>query len=291
MLGRLTLLATGLLLAIGGAAVAAPAPHFAAPVERARGSTSRAPSISQGSRGAPRPAPLSRGGTGTLGQYYGRTPSARQSPGSYPYYLAPYYNGFLFSPFYNDPFFDDGFYSDYWGQPYPPDYYSREGWSKRGNVELHVDPKDVEVIVDGIPTANSGRAVLDLPSGPHHIEIRRAGYQPWVLELDVKQGVRYRLDQRLERLPTTEEQGDANRPPGTQWGAVRLNVQPEDAIVGIDGRLLGMASLLHGSQALRHIPLGRHTLRFTRPGYRPVERQIDVTADRPAEVTLELQRG
>lgn len=300
MLRQLIQACAGLVVAVAvaGAAVAAPAPHFAAPSRGGRGSLGRSPAPSLGGRGslsrppAPsgRAAPLPRGGPGTLGQYYGRSPSVRSVPRSYPYYPIPYYDGFYASPFFFDPFFYDGFYPGYWDQSYGPGYYLEEGWSNRGNVQLHVDPKDVEVIVDGIPSANSGRAILNLPSGVHHFEIRRSGYRPWVLDLDVKQGVRYRLDQRLERLSKEEQESGVDRTAGRQVGELRLNVKPIDTIVDMDGRLLGMADLLHGSQTLRHIPPGPHTLRFTHPGYQAIEKQIDVTPDHPTEVTIDLQR-
>src|SRR5205823_5425373 len=133
-----------------------------------------------------------------------------------PFYFDPYYG----SPFFYDPYF-----------PGQPGYYSagsrsEDEWSKRGNVQLHVDPKDVEVIVDGIPTAKGGRAVLNLPTGMHHIEIERAGYQTWYTDLDVKQGIRYMLEQRLERLPKEERQADANHSRDRRTGELRLEVQP-----------------------------------------------------------------
>jgi hypothetical protein len=171
-----------------------------------------------------------------------------------------------------------------------PGYAAGDEWSKGGNVELHVDPKDVEVIVDGIPTARSGRAVLSLPSGVHHIEVLKSGYRPWTLDLDVQQGIRYRLDQRLERLSKEEQARGADRPATIGGGELRLTIRPSDAIVDLDGRLLGMADLLRDSKALRDIPLGRHTLRITRPGYKTMEREIEVTAARPTEVSVDLER-
>jgi hypothetical protein len=297
-------------VAVAGAAVAAPGSHFGG----ARGGGGAfGGSSSRGGRGslsgspAPsaRPRNVPRGGPGTLGQFYGRSPSTPRSSRSYPYYLVPYnpyYDGFYGSPFYYDPFFYNGFYPDYGNQAYGgfypdygnqsygPGYSSPEEWSKRGNVELHVDPKDVEVIVDGIPSAHSGRAVLNLPTGLHHFEIVHPGYRPWVVDLDIKQGVRYRLDQRLERLPKEEQESGADRPPSSRAGELRLKVQPTDTIVNMDGRLLGMVDLLRGSQALHRIPPGTHTLRFSHPGYKTVEKEIEVTPDHPTEVSVDLER-
>ena len=276
-------------LAVAGAAVAAAAPssHSGADARGGPGTLGRSPAPSVRSRNVP------RGGSGTLGQFYGRSPSASRVPRSYPYYPVPYhpyYDGFYGSSFSYDPFFYDPFYSDFWNQSYAPGYSSADEWSKRGNVQLQVDPKDVEVMVDGIPSARSGRAVLNLPAGMHHVEITHPGYRPWVLDLDVQQGVRYRLEQHLERLSKEEQESGADRPTTRRVGELRLNVRPADTIIDLDGRLLGMADLLRGSEALRRLPLGRHTLRFSHLSYKTVEKEIDITADRPTEVSVDLQR-
>ena len=69
-----------------------------------------------------------------------------------------------------------------------------------------------------------------------------------------------------------------------------LDVKPEGAIVDLDGRLLGLSSLLEGTQALRRIPVGRHTLRISMSGYRTAERDFEVTASRPTELKIALER-
>lgn len=271
-------LGAGLSVASGAFAAAVPAPRGGT------GGFSRPAPV-----GAPRsPSPQPRGGPGTLGGYLHRPPSVSGKRG--PYYPGGYYRGGYYAPFYYDPFYYDPFFaggSGYYG------YGSRSeaDWSKRGNVQLHVDPKDVEVIVDGIPSAKGGRAVLDLPTGLHHIEIQRSGYRPWSVDLDVKQGVRYLLEQRLEKLPKEErQQEESSRSSRRRTGELRLDVQPSDAIVDIDGRFLGMANLLQDSTTLRLLPAGHHKLRFSRPGYRTVEREVDVSPDHPAALSVRLER-
>jgi hypothetical protein len=305
MLRSVLLLCAGLLLASGA--------HAAPALGGRGGSFGRAPGPSVRSAGRPgsysaasaRPGAVPRGGPGTLGSYLGRPPSSphHRHPGSYypgyyypgyfypGYYYPGGYGGSLVYPYFYDPYFYPG--TGYFS--YGPDYSPAEDWSSRGNVQLHIDPKDVEVTVDGIPTANSGRAVLSLPTGVHHFVITHPGYRPWTVDLDVQQGVQYRLTQRLERLSEEEPQSGAGAPasqgapPAGGLGELRLTVRPADTIVHMDGRLLGMADLLQNSLALHTIPLGRHILRFTRPGYQTVERQIDITADRPAEVSVDLK--
>lgn len=269
------MLLVGACLAAAGAAVAGPAPL---------------PRGGPGTLGTT-PAPRLRGGPGTLGGFMNRRPSLERfrRPSVFfggGYYGSRYYNRF----YYLDPFVYDPFYFDAWGSPYQSDYGAADDWSRRGNVQLHVDPKDVEVIVDGIPSAKGGRAVLSLPAGKHQIEIVRRGYRPWRLDLDVQQGVRYRLEQDLERLPKEEQDSGADLPSSRRVGELRLDIRPADAILDLDGRLLGMADLLRGSAALRRIPLGRHQLRVSRPGYKTVDREIVVSPERPTEVSVELER-
>jgi len=282
------LLTAGLTTASGAFAAAVPAPRGGT------GGFSRSMPV-----GAPRPpSPQPRGGPGTLGGYLQRPPSVHGNRGGYypggyypGRYYAPYYYPYYYYPFYGSPFVYDPYFagpSGYYGSGYG----SEADWSKRGNVQLHVDPKDVEVIVDGIPSAKGGRAVLNLPTGLHHVEIQRSGYRPWSIDLDVKQGVRYLLEQRLERLPAEEQQQEeSSRSPTRPTGELRLDVEPSDAIVDMDGRFLGMANLLHDSATLRRLPAGRHKLRFSRPDYKSVEREVDVTPDQPAALSVRLERG
>jgi hypothetical protein len=264
-----------------GAIVAAAGSAIAGPATQPRGGSSTLGRA---------PAPQPRGGRGSLGGYLQRRPSTDRFRGRGPSSRGLYYPGFYYDPFFYSPFYADPFFYDRWGSYYSRGYRSEDGWPDRGNVALLVEPRDVEVIVDGIPSAKGGRAVLSLPTGPHHIEIRRSGYRTWALDLDVKQGVRYRLEQRLERVPKGEKEEDTDSSSVRTAGELRLDVQPSDAFVDLEGRFLGMASLLRDSAALRRIPIGHHTLRFRREGYRTVERAIDVTSDRPAEVRVELER-
>jgi hypothetical protein len=120
--------------------------------------------------------------------------------------------------------------------------------------------------------------------------VTRSGYEPWSTELVVRQGIRYRVEQRLER-----RRGDASGArrddaiPPRLTGELLLDVAPDDAIASLDGRLLGAVSLLRGGVALRTIPVGRHTLELRRPGYRTLTREIDLDAREPLRLKLALE--
>jgi len=57
-----------------------------------------------------------------------------------------------------------------------------------GSLRLEVDPKDAEVFVDGyyagiVDEFDGHFQKLDLIPGPHHVEIRRPGYEPLVFDI------------------------------------------------------------------------------------------------------------
>jgi hypothetical protein len=188
-----------------------------------------------------------------------------------PYYAAPFYSPFSPYGWGYDPYSGVFGYSDWYTEgryqtPPQPEQAPRsdeEEWPEqsRGNVVLHFEPRDVEVRINDIVTTHDGWAVLNLPTGTYRVEVSRKGYRTWATELVVRQGIRYRLEQRLERLRPGDEdlQADASPPP-TLVGALALDVQPEEAIATLDGRLLGVVSLLRSGAALQTIPVGRHKL-------------------------------
>jgi hypothetical protein len=109
------------------------------------------------------------------------------------------------------------------------------------------------------------------------------------MDLDVKPGVRYRMEQRLERLPKAVKE-EEHRSAGRTTGELRLDVAPADAFVDLDGRSLRMASPRRSSAALHHLPIGHHTRRFRREVYRTAESEVDVTINRPAGLRVQLER-
>src|SRR5262249_46716080 len=98
-------------------------------------------------------------------------------------------------------------------------------------------------------------------------------------------------EHRMEPLPEEEHGTDADRMDRYHFGELTLNVQPADTMVDLDGRFLGMVDMLGGSQALRRIPVGRHSLRFRRAGYQTVERGIYLIPGRPVSVKLSLEKA
>jgi hypothetical protein len=122
------------------------------------------------------------------------------------------------------------------------------------------------------------------------VVVARKGYRPWVTDLVVSQGVRYRLEQRLERLKPGEPGAIENGPTPLLAGEIVLDVTPDDAIATLDGRLLGLVNLLREGVALRSIPVGEHVVKLERPGYRTVERKVTVQAREPVRFSVRMEK-
>jgi hypothetical protein len=224
--------------------------------------------------GTPRPGG-DHGGRGRRGGYY-------YDPYYDPFYGSYYGFGYGLFP-YGGPFDAYDYYSNrsVYG-PYDRDVRgdSRDE-SRRGNIELRIEPRDVDVYVDGVLETRDGRAVLNLPTGRYRLEFVRPGYRPEAVDLEVTQGVSYRVQRRLERL-----RGEAAEEPRdlADRGELRLDVKPHDAIVYLDGRAMGFAGDLRDSMALRRLAPGRHTLEARKPGYATLRREVVISPVQAAEV-------
>lgn len=216
------------------------------------------------------------------------------------YYAAPFYSPFSFGYYPYDGAFS---YYDWYTGPYrqysDPGRYDtgrrdeadedRRPLRGPGNLELDVEPRDVEVRIDGVLATRDGHASLDLPTGTYRLEVTRPGYKPFETEVVVRQGIRYSVETRLEPLPG--EEGRQQRGPAPRLaGELVLDVTPDDTIATLDGRLLGVVNLLRGSAALRSVPVGHHKLELSRPGYRTVTRDITVDAREPLKLTVRMEK-
>jgi hypothetical protein len=95
-----------------------------------------------------------------------------------------------------------------------------------------------------------------------------------------------RDDPRYEnRRDRDEDQGEDDRD-DADAGTLRLDLKPSDASVYVDGEFRGSGRRVEN---LRLAP-GRHRIEVVRPGYRTVEREIDVRAGENSRVEIELGR-
>jgi hypothetical protein len=85
-----------------------------------------------------------------------------------------------------------------------------------------------------------------------------------------------------DREASSDERGEDVRGSGDR----RLDVRPDDASVYLDDRFLGSARELRTLA----LPPGPHRVEVVRPGFRTVERTVQVRPDAPATVVVELTR-
>ena len=67
---------------------------------------------------------------------------------------------------------------------------------------------------------------------------------------------------------------------------VRISAWPLDASIYVDGEFRGTAREV----TVLRLPAGRHRIEVVRPGFRPVEREVEVGAGETRELRLRLQR-
>ena len=303
------------LVLASGAVLAAPA-HRSAPAPRSAPGARSAPAPRGGGmsraavpRGTATRAPV--GGRGTAngtarygygyGGYYG---------GGYPYYGYPYYGYPCYG--WGWPYWG-GYYG--WGYPYfglSFGAYYGDGYVDGGGgayapsgpvvVETDVSPSKAEVLLDGVSAGsakdfNGTWDELRVEPGRHTITFRKDGYKSLTVVFDAAPGGHYRFDQQLakgegeDRIDQTA--GTENPPPHPQGGAarglLRIRVQPDDAVVYLDGAYLGTGFELAGMHGALSVGQGEHTVEVTRPGFKGDSRKILVGNEGQAilDVTLE----
>ena len=267
-----------------------------------------------------------RAGTGTgfrrgSGSYYYGSPFYRSRYYGYGYYGSPYYGGWGigYSPYY---------YSGYYG--YSPYYYGGRGYGNRaGAVRVLVEPNETRVYVDGYyaGVADDFDGIfqrLHLAPGRHDISLRLDGYRTQNFKLYVPYDHTIKIHHKMAPgSPTDVSEETLGRPEDVtdlgregrygrydgddedgfevedredddlgrgnargEVGTLRLTVEPSDASVYVDGAFRGTGRL----RSLR-LPAGPHRIEVVRPGYRTLEREVDVRPGREVEVRFDLERS
>jgi hypothetical protein len=253
-----------------------------------------------------------RGGRGGV-SYYGSPYWG--DPYRYSWY-GPRYYGWNFGYSGYSPYY----YSGYYG--YSP-YYHRYRADRAGALRILVEPNKTRVYVDGYYAgiADDFDGIfqrLHLSPGRHDISLRLEGYRTHNLKIyvpydhtikvhhDMMQGAsgestsdvigdpadeRYARRERERDLYDEEADSDDEEDlgPGNmrgEHGSLRLSVTPGDASVYVDGAFRGTGRL----RTLR-LPAGTHRVEVVRPGYRTVEREVEVRPGRTAELSIDLDRS
>jgi hypothetical protein len=249
--------------------------------------------LTEAERRRPRP------GTGTGDRFFGRV-------GRH-FYARPYFGlryGYRYRGF--DPFlYDYGFYGyspwsyDYRSYDYGPYSSGRRGYDAYdlGALRLIVDPPATRVYVDGdyAGIADDFDGLLQrlrVRAGPHDVTLSLDGYRTRRFQVFVAVGETVKLHYLM--VPGHGEDADAalegpvhdadDDRDVEEAAAVRITVRPSDASIYADDEFRGS-----GREVQRvHLTAGRHRIEVVRPGYRTVERDIEVRPDdtRSLEITL-----
>jgi hypothetical protein len=214
-----------------------------------------------------------------------------------------------------------------WGWGPGPWYYGSPGGSPlgyammsgMGALDLNVKPGGAEAWVDGKYVADArdldgNPSYLWLKQGPHHIVLYKAGFRSFEGDVDVHVAMIRQLKVRLEKGESTppvpasaavrpeppppvsaepprpgggEPRAEVATPEPGAAGGVRLRVEPRDAVVYVDGEYRGPARDLPDLR----LPPGHHRVELARPGFRPLEKEFDVEADRTIDLDLTMERS
>ncbi len=214
-----------------------------------------------------------------------------------------------------------------WPPPYP--YYGVGPWGweaevfayappDAGALDINTRPKKASVYVDGELV---GRAdafdgfprYLWLRGGSYRIAVFKEGYETLERRIRVRPGVVIRIDDDLvpgtaaQPQPMPPEPTPAPpAPDGESWrvenrgrplqqdlrrnpARLTIEVEPADAVVYLDGRLLGSGAELASLHSALIVDPGAHRLDVTRPGYASEVRAFEAAAEE--EVTLRIVLG
>jgi hypothetical protein len=187
-------------------------------------------------------------------------------------------------------------------------------------VRVLVEPKQTRVYVDGYYAgiADDFDGIfqrLNLAPGRHDISLRLDGFRTNNVKLYVPYDGTIKLHHQMVRGSGEVDAGVVGRPEdyarfegrGGRYeddedyeddrdlradqdgerALVRLDVRPGDASVYVDGAFRGTG------RDLRQLRLvaGRHRIEVVRPGYRTVERDVDVRRGETVDVDIDLDRS
>jgi hypothetical protein len=268
-----------------------------------------------GSSTAERRHPRAGTGTGSSGGYYPGYPGwgGGYYPGYYPGYWGSWWPYGSFGWY-------GGYYGGYYGYPW--------GWGgggtiyhriehESGSVRVLVDPAEARVYVDGyyagtVDDYDGLFQRLSVSSGRHEIALKLEGYKTHRMKVyvapdstlklhyDLQKGVGESFEDLSKDAPESEPRRDEEQE--RRWsesearvekdemtaigGRLELSIRPEDASVYVDGAFRGSA---REASTLRLAP-GQHRIEVVRPGYRTLEKQVDIAPGQTTDVKVELER-
>jgi hypothetical protein len=249
-------------------------------------------------------------GTGDRDRRFGRS-GGRIIYGGRGYYYDPFFYGGYYGYY---PYYGYGGY--YGGYPYGYGYgygyayrpYSRS-YRDNGSVRILVDPNKTRVYVDGYYAgiADDFDGIfqrLNLAPGRHEITLRLEGFRTQRFRVYVPYDHTIKIHHRMVPGEGEEAAEEILGEPGgyvaegrrggyepddrtsADAGQLRLDVRPSDASIYVDGEFRGTAR----DHDRLTLPPGRHRIEVVRPGFRTLEREVDIRPGRTSDLEVELIR-
>ena len=151
-----------------------------------------------------------------------------------------------------------------------------------GVVALHIEPGEVYVVIDGIPSGivtipESGLLKMNFSAGSHTFAFSRQGKQDWHKESVVK------VDETLdESVVFLVGQSRMEEPIG--YGILIVRSEPSGATVLIDNVERGVTP-----HQVRQLAVGNHTVEIVKQLYKPYREEVEMEPDAISEVTCLLE--
>jgi hypothetical protein len=189
------------------------------------------------------------------------------------------------------------------------------GFAEAGVVETDVRPGRAAVRLDAqeVGQARDFNGTWDrlwVKPGDHVLEFSRPGYMTLRVSVAVPRGGYVRIDETLQKGEGLDPRSASGAEPesdapaqlpapvpslsepegGLRRALLRLDVEPLDAAVYLDGEFLARAdeiSRLHGALP---VATGVHRIEIVRPGYRSRVVDVDVAGDEPVRLAVVLER-
>ncbi|MCY4028811.1 MAG: PEGA domain-containing protein [Acidobacteria bacterium] len=193
-----------------------------------------------------------------------------------------------------------------------------------GALDINTRPKKASVYLDGeligrVDSFDGFPRYLWLREGSYRLAIFMDGHETLEREIRVRPGVVIKIDQDLVPGNAVRPQPPAPEPaapepvaertaaPGESWrvenrgqpirqdqrsepARLLVEVEPPDAVVYLDGRLLGSGAQLANLHSPLIVDSGAHRLEVTRPGYATAVREFEAAKGEDVLLRIELGR-
>ncbi|MHC1743076.1 MAG: protein kinase [Syntrophobacteraceae bacterium] len=137
-------------------------------------------------------------------------------------------------------------------------------------LQLESNPPAAAIHLDGNRVGTTPWR-LDLPLGEHHVRLELAGYQGW--------------EDVLRLLEPGEYPVKVDLKPVLRMASLKIASTPDGADVFVDNELRGQSPLES------ELPLGTHSIRLSRGGYKDSERTLTLSEAKSYELIVELVRS